>query len=183
MDKEISGLEGRFLIETGEKKMKENVWYVRGTSSYGHFSKNLEGMIKVEAGKGNMLAKSDTEIKEYIESGNSILALCNGNVVGFVCLINYTDSVEIAALIVNSEYRGMGIGIKLAKQLMYLSKNIYPNKLVIMFANEISSHIAIKLKFVIVDKEILDNEFWDLCNDCPEFVNFPDCHCKPMMLM
>jgi len=172
-----------FLFKGDEINMKENVQYIRGAVLYSHFSKNLEEMIKVEADKGKMLAKSDIEIEEFIESGNSILALCNGNVVGFICLFNYTDSVEIAALIVRPDYRGMGIGMKLAKQLMSLSKKIYPHKFAIMFANEISSHIAIKLGLVIVDKEILNDEFWDLCNDCPEFVNFPDCHCKPMMLV
>ena len=91
---------------------------VRGSVSCSHFAKNLAEMIQVEAEQEKMLKWSEADLREKIESGDSIFALADGEIVGFVCLIIYPKNVEIVALIVSLEYRQRGISLLLIKQML-----------------------------------------------------------------
>ncbi len=163
--------------------MNGNVQHVVGDASYSHFSKNLAEMIQVEAKQEKMLEWNEADLKKSIESGDSILALANKKVIGFVCLTKYTRNIEISALIVCPEHRKKGIGKKLMEEAISLTKEKYLDKYIIVFANNISSHIGRQCGFVDIDKKDLDNEFLEFCKDCISNKDFPGCHCQPMMLM
>lgn len=163
--------------------MNENIQHAVGNASYGHFSKNLAEMIQIEAKREKMLEWDEEDLKESIESGDSILASVNKKVVGFVCLTKYTRNVEISALIVDPDHREKGIGKKLMEEAINLAKEKYSDKYIILFANNISSHMGQQCGFIDIDKKDLDNEFLELCKDCMSNKDFPDCHCQPMMLM
>lgn len=162
--------------------MNGNMRIVVSNASCGHFSKKLERMICSEAEKSKMLKWNKADLKKTIDNEDSILVLANKEIVGFTCLILYQKNVEICALIVASEHRRRGIGTVLMGKAVNLAKEKYSNKGIILFPNKISSHIGEKFGFVVIDKNILDDEVWEKCTFCLERKNFPNCRCRPMML-
>ena len=162
--------------------MDKNTEIVIGNASYNHFSKDLEEMIAPEAENGKMLKWSEADLRKTINDGNSVLVLANKEIVGFICLILYREYVEISALIVAPKYRRKGIATTLMEKSIDSAKEKYSDKKIILFANEISFQLSQRFNFVIVDKESLDIIFWKACDICPEYKNFPNCHCQPMML-
>lgn len=163
--------------------MNKNIKIVIGNTSYSHFSKNLERIIGLEAENGKMLKWSEADLKKAINNEDSVLALINKEIVGFICLTLYREYVEIGALIVSSEYRRNGIGMSLIKKSISLAKEKYPDKNVILFANKISFQMSKQFNFVLVDKENIGIEIWKACDACLERKDFPNCHCQPMMLV
>lgn len=163
--------------------MTKNVEFVIADVSFGHFSKKLEEMIEVEAKKRKMLAWKEATLSEVIDKGDAVFALVDCGMVGFVCLTLYIQYVEICALIVVSEHRNKKIGSSLMEKAISLAKEKYPDKAIILLSNTISFYMGEKFGFTVVEKSIFDNEIWESCVFCREYKNFPQCHCRPMMLV
>jgi len=163
--------------------MNKNIEIVVGNASHGHFSKNLEKMIKPEAENGKMVKWGEADLKKAIDNKDSVLALNDKELIGFVCLFLYREYAEISALIVVSEHRRKGIAMALIERSINLAKEKYSDKNIILFANKISFQIGKQFNFVLADKESLGVELWKPCYTCPELKNFPNCHCQPMMLI
>ena len=163
--------------------MNKDIKIVIGDASYDHFSESLEKMINSEAKNGKMLKWSKTNLKKVINSKDSVLALADKEVVGFICLILYREYIEIGAMVVASEYRRRGIGTVLMKRSIDLAKEKYSNKNIILFANKISFQMSKQFNFVIANKENIGIKSWKACDVCSEYENFPNCHCQPMILM
>jgi len=177
-----------FLREENNKiikyKMKTEVKFIIADASFGHYAEEIEKIIRVEAEEGKMFAWSEAELKEAIDNGNAVLALVDEEIIGFVSLVIYQNFVEVCSLIVATEHREKGIGTSLVQKAVGLASRKYPNKNIILFSNKISFHLGEKNGFVAVDKSaLIDDKIWETCPLCSEYKEFPDCHCRPMMLV
>lgn len=164
-------------------KTKIKATYSLTDASFLCYAREIEEMIKSEAEGGRMLAWKAAELQEPIAQGRAIRASRHGETVGFVCLIPHRKEVEICALIVQSELRGKKIGLNLMARAISLANELYPDKRILLMANEDSASLGKKFGFVDVEKEILDEEIWSGCVACVENNNRPICHCQPMLLM
>ncbi|MDD3006053.1 MAG: GNAT family N-acetyltransferase [Candidatus Pacebacteria bacterium] len=164
--------------------MKTELKFFIANASFGHYAEEIEKMIRVEAEEGKMFAWSEADLKEAIDDGNAVLFLIGEEIVGFVSLVIYQNFAEVCSLIVATEHRGKGIGMSLVEKAINLAREKYPDRDIILFSNKISFHLGEKNGFVAVDKNILtDDKIWETCPLCSEYKEFPDCHCRPMMLM
>ena len=75
------------------------------------------------------------------------------------------------------------VGTSLMQRVISLAKEKNPDKGIMLLANEMSYGLGKKFGFVDVDKEDLDAEIRSGCDSCPEKINYPVCHCRPMLLM
>lgn len=164
-------------------KTKIIATYSLTDASFVCYAREIEMMIKSEAEGGCMLAWKAAELQEPIAQGRAIRASRHGETVGFVCLIPHLIEVEICALIVQSKLRGYKIGLNLLRRAICLAQELYPDKRILLLANEDSASLGKKFGFVDVEKEIFDEEIWSGCVACVEKNNRPICHCQPMLLM
>ncbi|MCX6743218.1 MAG: GNAT family N-acetyltransferase [Candidatus Parcubacteria bacterium] len=88
----------------------------------------LVTLIAQEAEKNNMLAWAEKELAGQIVKSNAIIALLDGQLIGYVGLIGWKAYVEICALIVEPEYRGQGIGSNLVRKAIELALAKFPSK-------------------------------------------------------
>lgn len=152
-------------------------------SSFGHFAKELADMTLAESKNNRMLAWREDELRKAMEERNAFVAFSKIGLSGFVCLVSYQKYIEICALIVKVGRRGKHDGTRLMKVIIELAEEKYPDKRVVLLANEISFRMGERFGFVAIDKNDLDDEIRTGCAACPERKNYPDCHCQPMLLM
>ena len=152
-------------------------------SSFSHFAKELAEMTLAESKNNRMLAWKEGELKKAMEDRDAFIAFFEGGLSGFVCLVPYQKYVEICALIVKIGRRSKHDGTRLMKEAIKLSEEKYPDKRIVLLANEISFRMGKCFGFVAIDKNDLDDEIRTGCASCPERKNYPDCHCQPMLLM
>lgn len=164
-------------------KTKIVATYSLTDASFVCYAREIEAMIKSEAEGGRMLAWKEAELLEPIVQGRAIRASRHGETVGFVCLIPHLIEVEICALIVQSKCRGNEFGLNLMARAISLANELYPDKRILLLANEDSASLGKRFGFVDVEKEIFDEEIWNGCVACVEHNHRPDCHCQSMLLM
>lgn len=152
-------------------------------SSFSHFAKELAEMTLAESKNNRMLAWREDELKKSMEERNALISFSKSGLSGFVCLIPYQRHVEICALIVTVGRRGKYDGTHLMKGIIGLAEEKYPDKKIVLLANDISFHMGRRFGFVAIDKNDLDDEIRTGCALCPERKKYPDCHCLPMVLM
>lgn len=153
-----------------------------GSSMEKWHAQALTSMINVEARKNKMLPWDAETLTHSIENGHSLLALKGNQLVGHVCLVVWKNYVEICALIVNPKFRRHGIGTRLLREGVKMAEDLFMKRHVIIMPNEKSYPLSIKAGFDEKRKEYFEPEVWESCLSCKEHKNFPNCHCRPMIL-
>lgn len=154
-----------------------------GKESEGKYAKNLCSFIRVEARRKKMLAWDLATIEDSICAGHSLLAFMDDKLAGHVCVAEWRNYTEICALIVDEKYRRHGIGTRLLKEAVGLAGKLAPKKHIIILPNEKSYPISKRSGFQEKSKAYFESEIWDACSSCGEKDNFPNCHCRPMILL
>jgi N-acetylglutamate synthase-like GNAT family acetyltransferase len=159
---------------------KDKIKIVLGSKKYLDLVPIICELIRPEAQNSLMLNWEPEEINKQVVSGQSLIALKDQEVVGYVGLVIWQKYVEIAALVVKRNQRHQGIGYLLIEASANLAITRI-NKILIILPNEHSFQIAKLNGFTEVPKASLAAEIWSSCVNCLEYQNFPKCHCRPMI--
>lgn len=164
-----------------------------GTTEHAVYAEAICSLIE-EAAKlrGTGIAKRDPNyIKTKFENGNAVIALDGKKLVGF-CYIEIWESKKYVAnsgLIVDPNYRGMGLAKKIKSKAFELSKEKYPGAKLFGITTSLPvMRINSELGYTPVTFSELtqDDTFWDGCKSCPNYDiltrnNRKNCLCTGMM--
>jgi len=132
---------------------------------------NMQRLVVDEIKDGVILNRSEDEVATNIRS--YILAKHEGKIVGYGALhIHSLRLAEIRSLIVDSSYRGQGIGKKIVEYTLKEAKelNVQEDVLVLTYLPEFFKHLG----FEEIEKEhIPEHKIWA---DCIKCIHFPVCN-------
>lgn len=142
---------------------------------------------------GTSIAKRTPEyIAQKIEEGKAVIAFSGDRVVGF-CYIESWDNQQYVAnsgLIVNKEYRGLGLSKKIKKMSFNLSRETFPHAKIFGLTTSVPvMKINTELGYLPVKYSELtdDDEFWKGCKGCVNYNTLikterKNCHCTGMLM-
>lgn len=144
-------------------------------SHYLYASIICDTMFESAKARGTGIAKRTPElIIEKMKEGNAIIALDGQNFVGF-CYIETWDHEKFVAnsgLIVNPEYRGMGMARKIKNKIFELSKEKYPDAKIFSITTGLAvmkMNSDLGYKPVTFSELPQERAFWKGCQSCPNF--------------
>lgn len=161
-------------------------------SHYLYASIICDTMFESAKARGTGIAKRTPElIIEKMKEGNAIIALDGQNFVGF-CYIETWDHEKFVAnsgLIVNPEYRGMGMARKIKNKIFELSKEKYPDAKIFSITTGLAvmkMNSDLGYKPVTFSELPQERAFWKGCQSCPNFdvlqrTNYKMCLCTGMV--
>ncbi|OGP77149.1 MAG: GNAT family N-acetyltransferase [Deltaproteobacteria bacterium RBG_16_49_23] len=130
--------------------------------------KEIQQLIKQYSNRGEILPRSLVELYDHLR--DFYVFLQNRKIVGICALhICWEDLAEIRSLAVEEGARKKGIGAKLVKSCLKESKALGAKR---VFALTYRPDYFERLKFKVVDKNVLPHKIW---TDCLKCVKFPDC--------
>src|SRR5690625_4610518 len=161
-------------------------------SHYLYASIICDTMFESAKARGTGIAKRTPElIIEKMKEGNAIIALDGQNFVGF-CYIETWDHEKFVAnsgLIVNPEYRGMGMARKIKNKIFQLSKEKYPKAKIFSITTGLAvmkMNSDLGYKPVPFSELTTDKSFWKGCQSCPNYdilkrTKYKMCLCTGML--
>ena len=140
----------------------------------------------------SILKRSASLIAEKIMSGNAIIAVTTtGKWVGFCYLQEWSHGKFVAncGLVVAAKFRRMGIALRIKKQIVVLSKKIYPEaKLFGLTTSLAVMKVNTDLGYKPVTYASITNDdgFWSGCRQCANYAILEarerkNCLCTAMM--
>ncbi|CAH2030455.1 N-acetyltransferase [Trichlorobacter ammonificans] len=138
--------------------------------------KNIQKLLAVYAGKGDMLSRSLSELYEslrdfYVEVDE------NDRLLGTSALhIVWEDLAEVRSVAVAEDAGRKGIGSTLVNACIAEARELGLKR---VFCLTYKPEFFGKLGFVLVDKSTLPHKVWGDCIKCPKF---PDCDENAMIL-
>ena len=143
----------------------------------GHLDQ-LHDMIRSASQNSLMAYKSHEELISELTNSQAILALEANNVIGYCAYKVWASGIELMSLIVQPDYRARGIGSSLLTELRNKAWCDYPGKELLVLSNSYSTSIVERLGFIPIEKLSLSEELQAACQGCPEYPQFPKCHCQ-----
>jgi len=152
-------LEFSTVIEAHESMVEEAVW-----------------VAKLITGSKTMLPKSTEEVLQMFAEGRSVLIIDDrGQPIAhgaITFVLNEVKVLELGAIIVDPEKRGVGFGMLAAEAVVGLASVKYPGWKKMALCNNASLPIFLNLGAQIVTFENLNEipkETWEACFDCPSY--------------
>ena len=125
--------------------------------------------------RGTGIAKRTPEyIQQKIENGNTIIALESKEFAGFCYIESWSHGKFVAnsGLIVHPNFRGIGLGKKIKKEIFNLSRTKYPNAKIFSITTglavmKMNSDLGYK---PVTFSELTNNQtFWKGCQTCKNY--------------
>jgi len=127
----------------------------------------MQQLINSFAGKGEMLARSLSEIYENIR--DYFVVRQGERVIACVALhVNWSDLAEIKSLVVTEESQRQGVGVQLVEACLKEAKEL---GIPTIFCLTYKPAFFEKCGFSQVDKAELPHKVWGECYRCPKFPN------------
>lgn len=128
----------------------------------------IQKMVNEFASRGLLLGLSLSEAYEHLRDYS--VALREGMVVGACALhIVWQDLAEIRSLVVEPEFRHLGVGRALVENCIAEARALKLHK---VFALTYQEEFFLRLGFARVEKSELPQKVW---SDCLKCTKFPDC--------
>jgi len=125
-------------------------------------------LVKLWADQGQMLARSQASIFNYLRSFQVVEE--NGQIIGVGSLsIIWGDLAEVRTLAIHPDHIGKGLGSTIVHSLLQEAKELEIPK---VFTLTYKPDFFKKMGFQSVDKQELPHKVWTDCINCPKF---PDC--------
>lgn len=120
-------------------------------------------MVNALALQGTVLPRTYQSVCDSIDDW--LVAGVDGEVFGCVSLLPYSSGlVEVRSLVVLAEFRGLGIGSRLMKQLMAEVKS---RKISSLFALTRKVTFFERFGFEISERDRFPEKVWNDCQQCP----------------
>lgn len=122
--------------------------------------------------KDVMWPRTEEKIQKCFDKGHSVLLVdeVNGDLLahGAIKWVSTKNQIlEIGTLVVNPDFKGKGLGLKVLSLVTDLAKEKYPDYQIFAFCNPQSLGLTKKLGWIEAKKEDLPSEVWDGCATCP----------------
>ncbi len=162
-------------------------------SHYIGYAQEIRDLIYESAkARGTGIAERTTEyITDKIGSGNAVIALDEGKLVGFSYIETFSNKQFVAnsGLIVHPDYRGQGIAKKIKGAIFNLSRRLYPDAKIFSITTGLA---VMKLNSDLGYRPVTfseltdDEEFWKGCQGCKNYDilvrnDFKMCLCTGML--
>ena len=142
--------------------------------------------------RGTGIAKRSTDyIEEKMRTGKAVIALDSDTLVGFSYIETWGHKKFVAnsGLIVNPDFRGMGIARKIKRRIFDLSQELYPDAKIFSITTGLAvmkMNSELGFKPVTFSELTDDEEFWKGCETCPNFDilqrnNYKMCLCTGLL--
>lgn len=164
------------------------------TAEHSHYAEAICELIESAAkARGTGIAKRDPEyIRTKLQNENAVIALDGDKLAGF-CYIEVWQNKEYLAnsgLIVNPDYRNIGLAKKIKYKAFELSKEKYPKTKIFGITTSLAvMKINYELGYQPVTFSELtnDQQFWKGCQSCPNYDilernDRKNCLCTGMLL-
>lgn len=152
----------------------------------------LAAIYEASKVKGNSIVMRDPDyLALKMKEGKAVIALHDGNFVGFCYLECWQDEQFVAnsGLIVRPEYRGQGVATRIKRRIFEICRTMYPDACVFGITKSpavIKMNTSLGFERVTYDQLTTDPKFWKGCDTCP---NYPvlqanqgkDCHCVGLL--
>ena len=153
-----------------------NVKIIVADIQYVHYAEVICNMI-VEAAKlrGTGIAQRTPEyISSKISDGKAVIALDGDRIVGFCYIETWQHGKYVAnsGLIVDPDYRGQKLAIRIKRKVLRLSNYMYPNaKIFGITTSNVVLNINSKLGYrpVTFSELTTDPDFWKGCQGCVNY--------------
>lgn len=148
---------------------------VADASHVGYAPRICELMYVSALERGTGIAKRSPEyIAEKMKTNKAIIALCGDRVVGFSYIESWSHKAFVAnsGLIVDHEFRHLGLGAKIKRRIFALSRERYPEaKIFAITTGAAVMKINSRLGYRPVPFSELthDDEFWKGCEGCRNY--------------
>lgn len=125
--------------------------------------------------RGTGIAKREpTYIKKKIDAENSVIALVDGKLAGFCYIETWEHGRYVAnsGLIVNPEFRNMGLAKKIKKKAFELSQEKFPGSKMFGITTSLAVmkiNAELGYKPVTFSELTQDEVFWNGCSSCPNY--------------
>ena len=146
------------------------------TEAHYEYAKAICDLIEESAKvRGTGIAKREPEyVRTKMQNGNAIIALVNGKLAGF-CYVevwSHDKYVANSGLIVNPDFRQMGLAKRIKRTAFQHARNKYPHAKVFgittsLAVMKINSELGYKP--VTFSELTQDEAFWKGCQSCPNF--------------
>jgi hypothetical protein len=165
------GLTNKTIIEMSDFKI-----YVAGENELSYIEDIEQGIISASQVKGTGIAVRNREYLQLkVLEGKSIIAIHNdGSWAGF-CYIEswgHNDFVANSGLVVNSEYRGLGLAGQIKSKALELSAKIFPDAQLFGLTTSLAVmkiNSSLGYQPVTFSELTDDEEFWKGCESCPYY--------------
>ena len=151
----------------------------------------LSAIYAASQAKGNSIVMRDPDyLAMKMDEGKAVIALDDNRFVGF-CYIECWEGEQYVAnsgLIVVPEYRGQGIATRIKKQILDVSRTLFPHAKIFGITK---SKAVIKINKALGFKEVeysqltSDEKFWKGCETCPYYNILLErkhsCECQALM--
>ena len=136
----------------------------------------MQELVKADVENGIILYRSDSEIATNIRSYT--IAVKDDVIIGYGALhIHSVELAEIRSLVVDTKYRGMGIGSKLVNKMIKEGRELEVKQL---FTLTYQTDFFTRLGFSVISKELLpEQKIWADCIKCK---HFPVCNEESLIL-
>ncbi|MFH1788347.1 MAG: N-acetyltransferase [Candidatus Altiarchaeota archaeon] len=127
----------------------------------------IKTLIDDYAGRGEMLARSLSELYEHVQCFN--VAVKDGEVIGCCALyVCWMDLGEVKSLAVAEKHRGKGVGKALVEESLAEAEKLGIKK---VFTLTTKPDFFKKIKFKVIEKETLPHKIWGECIRCTKYEN------------
>ncbi len=135
--------------------------------AHSHHIRSIKRIISYYAKQEMMLERSVAELEHHIDE--YFVALINNKVVGCMGLSKPTAGLsEIKSVAIDSDYQGLGIGVKL---LQYCEAQAIERNYKTLFALTYIPTYFTRVGWRIITKELLPHKIWNDCMQCPKYYN------------
>ncbi len=136
--------------------------------------------------------RSPDYIRAKINEGKAVIAFDADKLVGFCYIETWSHEKYVAnsGLIVHPDYRGMGLGKRIKKEIFKLSRKKYPDARLFGITTSLAVmkiNAELGYKPVTFSELTTDEAFWNGCQSCKNYdiltrTNRVHCLCTGMML-
>ncbi len=145
-------------------------------NSHFKYAQPICDLIYVSAqARGTGIAKRSAEYIELkMKTGKSVIALDGDTLVGFSYIETWGHKKFVAnsGLIVNPDYRGLGIAKKIKRRIFDLSQELFPDAKIFSITTGLAvmkMNSDLGFKPVTFSELTDDKEFWKGCQTCQNF--------------
>ena len=156
--------------------MKANIQIIRASEKHQQYAERIcQLMHKSAKARGTGIAERDPDyIRTKMVNGNAILALEGENLAGFCYIEIWSHEAYVAnsGLIVNPDYRKLGLARRIKEAIFNLSREKYPHAKIFGITTslpvmKINSDLGYRP--VTFSELTQDDAFWEGCSSCPNY--------------
>lgn len=146
------------------------------------YVQRIVDLINIEVEEGNVLSKTENEIRHDIIWGHSVGAFAGEILCGYHAFQVWGGLIELRSLVVDPEYRGRRLGTRLVQEIIKIATKKYPKFPIFAIVRPTSKKIYESLGIIYLEKAKIGDQFTEGCKACRDYPMFPRCSCVVLLV-